>query len=254
MSYLPRRRLFVALLSLTVLSLVAFSVITFRHDPEETFKVTPDPEHPTPQHLEADGGRLEVDLTHPPLPHPAPEPEREPLLEEEEYSYSPRVLGPPTRSFRDNLRNDTKYITSWPSAGWSEFPVASPVAPFDHLMSIANDVMTYANLIYLGSLTERVAIVPMFTPSHIGGDAAPIPFGEVFDVPRFINDSGIEIVEWDEVKDPDSDVVDDLGCWNIWEAVQYHEHHARTSAAPNWIKLGEFAFLTRHRSRESCLL
>lgn len=103
---------------------------------------------------------------------------------------------------------------------------------------LANDVMTYANLIYLGTLTDRVTILPMFTPSHIGGDAAPIPFGEVFDVPRFIQESGIQVVEWDEVKDPQSDVVDDLGCWNIWEAVQYREHHPRSSAAPEHLKLG----------------
>ena len=32
---------------------------------------------------------------------------------------SPYVRGPPAASFRDNLRNDTKYITSWISAGWS---------------------------------------------------------------------------------------------------------------------------------------
>ena len=116
-----------------------------------------------------------------------------------------------------------------------------------HILNIAfssaNDVMAYANLIYLGSLTERVPIVPMFTPSHIGGDAEVIAFGEVFDVPRFINESGIQILEWDEVKDPESDVVDDLGCWNVWEAVQYHEHHPRTSAAPNWLKLGESLYL-----------
>jgi hypothetical protein len=29
------------------------------------------------------------------------------------------VQGPPTQSFRDNLRNDTKYITTWGSAGWT---------------------------------------------------------------------------------------------------------------------------------------
>lgn len=33
--------------------------------------------------------------------------------------YSPFVLGPPTESFRDNLRDDVQYITSWISAGWS---------------------------------------------------------------------------------------------------------------------------------------
>ena len=35
-------------------------------------------------------------------------------------SIPPLVNGPPTVSFRDNLRNDTRYITSWISAGWSE--------------------------------------------------------------------------------------------------------------------------------------
>lgn len=29
------------------------------------------------------------------------------------------VLGPPTQSFRANLRQDTKYVTSWMDAGWS---------------------------------------------------------------------------------------------------------------------------------------
>lgn len=29
------------------------------------------------------------------------------------------VLGPATQCFRDNLKNDTQYITSWVSAGWT---------------------------------------------------------------------------------------------------------------------------------------
>ena len=98
--------------------------------------------------------------------------------------------------------------------------------------------MTYANLIYLGTLTDRVPIIGMFTPSHIGGHVAPIAFGEVFDVPRFNTESGIQILEWEDVKDPESDVVDDLGCWNVWEAVQSNEHHPRNSAVPDWLKLG----------------
>lgn len=40
---------------------------------------------------------------------------------EEEYVWSPAVLGPPTARFRDNLRSDVKYITSWISAGWSMY-------------------------------------------------------------------------------------------------------------------------------------
>ena len=99
--------------------------------------------------------------------------------------------------------------------------------------------MTYMNLIYLGFITDRVPVVAMFTPSHIGGDAPVITFGEVFDVPRFIRESGIPLLEWLEVKDPESDVIDDIGCWNIWEAVQYYEHYPRGSSVPDWLKLGE---------------
>lgn len=35
----------------------------------------------------------------------------------------PLVVGPPTASVWDNLRNDTQYITSWISAGWSTSPL-----------------------------------------------------------------------------------------------------------------------------------
>lgn len=34
-------------------------------------------------------------------------------------SHSPWVFGPPTLKFRDNLRPELKYITSWLAAGWS---------------------------------------------------------------------------------------------------------------------------------------
>ncbi|KAJ3482439.1 hypothetical protein NLI96_g6980 [Meripilus lineatus] len=158
-----------------------------------------------------------------PSPSAAPSPNAtvpEPVVDAVvEVPHSPYLLGPPTASFRDNLRNDTKYITSWISAGWN------------------NDVMTYANLIYLGKITDRIPVVGIFTPSHIGGDVPPIAFSEVFDVPRFIKDSGINMVEWDEVKDPDSEVLDDLGCWNIWETVQYYEHFPRGSPIPDWVGL-----------------
>lgn len=100
--------------------------------------------------------------------------------------------------------------------------------------------MTYMNLIYLGIVTDRVPVVAMFTPSHVGGSAGVITFGEVFDVPRFNKESGVPLLEWLEVKDPESQVVDDIGCWNIWEAVQYYEHYPRGSTVPEWLKLGEF--------------
>jgi hypothetical protein len=48
------------------------------------------------------------------------------LPPEPEFDYSPYVVGPPTQSFRDNLRNDTQYITSWLSAGWSAYNSIGP--------------------------------------------------------------------------------------------------------------------------------
>lgn len=42
-------------------------------------------------------------------------------VEEVHPVYSPYLKGPPTESFRSNLRGDLKYITSWISAGWSVY-------------------------------------------------------------------------------------------------------------------------------------
>ncbi|KAE9398471.1 hypothetical protein BT96DRAFT_1020127 [Gymnopus androsaceus JB14] len=154
-----------------------------------------------------------------------------PLYEHEEETvetidpWDPRASlnGPPTERFRDNLRADIKYLTSWPAAGWT------------------NDVMTYANMIYLGFITDHVPVVPAFTPSHINeGAKAPVPpilFGDVFDVPRMRNLTGKSILEWKDVKDPQSEAVDEVGCWNIWEAVQYREHFPRRSPVPDILKL-----------------
>ncbi|KAI9512517.1 hypothetical protein F5148DRAFT_1279638 [Russula earlei] len=123
------------------------------------------------------------------------------------------LLGPPADRFRDNLRNDTKYMTSWISAGWT------------------NDVMTYGNLIYLAMLTERVPIVGPFTPSHIGGDAGNILFSEVFDLDYLSKRIGISVLEWSEVKNISSTEIEDIGCWSVWEAVQTREKHPRKSDA-----------------------
>ncbi|TFK56649.1 hypothetical protein OE88DRAFT_1670074 [Heliocybe sulcata] len=144
-----------------------------------------------------------------------------------ENSASHNVLvGAPTRNFRDNLRSDRQYITSWWSAGWT------------------NDVMTAANLIYLGLITSRTPIIPPFTPSHIGGDVPPIPFGEVFNVSRLAQALGKPVLEWHDVKELRnnselgwSEPFDVVGCWDVWESVQYNEHFARRSAVPRWLGL-----------------
>ncbi len=96
------------------------------------------------------------------------------------------------------------------------------------------------NMIYLGVITERVPIVPPFTPSHVlqDGVASEIPFGDVFDVPRMQKLMNTPILEWRDVKSQATGESDELGCWNVWEATQYHEPYPRRSSVPGLLKLG----------------
>ncbi|KAJ7880783.1 hypothetical protein B0H14DRAFT_1534461 [Mycena olivaceomarginata] len=145
--------------------------------------------------------------------------------------------GPPADTFQANLRPEVKYLTSWPGSGFT------------------NDVMTFINLIYLAILTERVPILPFFTPTHIlvGLAVKPpnIDFGQVFDVPRLVKALRTPVLEWWQVKDRNSTTVEPLGCWNIWEAVMPTNHNPHETwgapetlgldisytVAPTWIKL-----------------
>jgi hypothetical protein len=56
------------------------------------------------------------------------------------------------------------------------------------------------NLLYLADITERIAVIPYFTPTHVGGSAPPLPFGDVFDLPRLQKEIGRPILEWHQVK------------------------------------------------------
>jgi hypothetical protein len=60
------------------------------------------------------------------------------------------------------------------------------------------------NLIYLSLQTQRVPIIPFFTPTHIAKGNSQhgptIDFGEVFDVPRFAKGLGKPVLEWWQVK------------------------------------------------------
>ncbi|OSD05608.1 hypothetical protein PYCCODRAFT_1464961 [Trametes coccinea BRFM310] len=107
-----------------------------------------------------------------------------------------------TEHVRDSLRNDTGYVTSFLSAGWT------------------NDQITIGNLIYLGMITDRVPILPPFT-SYIDAVAQPLPFSEIFDVPRLARAINTPILEWHMVKDVERAHAhasrDHIGCWNIWE-------------------------------------
>ncbi|KAJ7628938.1 hypothetical protein FB45DRAFT_1028998 [Roridomyces roridus] len=110
----------------------------------------------------------------------------------------------PTMKFRDNLRPDLRYITTWPANGWT------------------NQVINFMNVIYLAQITHRIPIIPRFRPVHIPGDDTPHrDFGDVFDVPALSKALGMPILEWKEVKDLKSTTLEDVGCWDIqnyrWE-------------------------------------
>ncbi|KAJ7150201.1 hypothetical protein C8R46DRAFT_1229772 [Mycena filopes] len=130
---------------------------------------------------------------------------------------SASLHGPPTPSYKDNLRKQTKYITSWgSSAGWS------------------NDVISFINLLYLAVITDRIAILPVFMSTHLPGHAPPLMFGDAFDVPRLRRALGRPVLEWQDVKEKNSTVLDDIGCWNVWGSVQYNDPNPRHSHVP-WL-------------------
>jgi hypothetical protein len=74
-------------------------------------------------------------------------------------------------------------------------------------------------------------------PSHVGGDDL-VPFGQVFNTTRLSQAIGTPIVEWHDLKKPDSEIKDDIGCWDIWEASQYDEDRPRGSWLTSKLMLG----------------
>ncbi|KAG8869692.1 hypothetical protein FRB98_002285 [Tulasnella sp. 332] len=120
------------------------------------------------------------------------------------YDASRAVLGPPTASYRDNLLPELKYITGFVGGGYT------------------NDFMTYVNIVLLAQFSRRIAIIPPFSPSHIGYNESNIPFGDVFDVPRLAEALRTPVLEWRDVKKDIGTVAgpmsEKLGCWTCWAA------------------------------------
>ncbi|KAG8946917.1 hypothetical protein FRC04_011344 [Tulasnella sp. 424] len=114
------------------------------------------------------------------------------------FSVEHFVKGPPARTLQDNLRNDTKYITTFLDAGWT------------------NDFMTVVNMVYLGMTSSRVPVLPPFSPMHVGFEAENFHFAEIFDLPRLRKAIGYPIIEWQDMKDPKGNTQDVLGCWSTW--------------------------------------
>ena len=76
------------------------------------------------------------------------------------------------------------------------------------------------NLIYLAKITDRIPIMPPFSPTHVGNkqDVGFVPFGDVFDIPRMANSIHLPILEWRDVKLPGEpgDSPETLGGWTVW--------------------------------------
>ncbi|KAF8813882.1 hypothetical protein BYT27DRAFT_7131069 [Phlegmacium glaucopus] len=119
-------------------------------------------------------------------------------------STSSQVLnGPPSTRYRDNLRDDRSYITAWSNAGFT------------------NQFMNQVNMIYLGTIANRIPIIPPFAPDHhISSSAGIIPFGDIFDLTHLRKVLRSPILEWRDVKrlpshNPYStSEIEDLGCWS----------------------------------------
>lgn len=111
-------------------------------------------------------------------------------------------------------------------------------------MADSNPTFPKGNLIYLALLTGRVPIVGYWVPSHTGDDVGPLPFSEVFDIEYLSNAIGVPVLDWDEVKSQDSEEMEDIGCWSVWQAVQTREDQPRWTKAHELQHLGTYKILT----------
>ena len=103
-------------------------------------------------------------------------------------------------------------------------------------------IRNQGNLIYLALITDRIPVIPKFTPLHVlaDGQAEDLPFGDVFDVPRLASLIGSPVLEWRDVKVDEQPVVESVGCWAVWPEQQSEDSGARESWFPPRAGLGGF--------------
>lgn len=114
---------------------------------------------------------------------------------------------------------------------------------FLFFLHAANDVQSQGNLLYLAMITNRIPVLPPFSPSHIQGSSPRIPFGEVFDVPRLSRTLHMPILEWRDLKGPAYGDLEPLGCWSVWETM-WHEGQPRGAPSPDDLALGAYRSFT----------
>lgn len=97
-------------------------------------------------------------------------------------------------------------------------------------------------MIYLALITDRIPVMPKFTPSHVlvDGHADHLPFGEVFDIPRLASLIRSPVLEWSDIKIDEDPVTESMGCWAVWSAQQFYEPTPREGWFPRSSGLGNF--------------
>lgn len=114
------------------------------------------------------------------------------------------VRGTPGPNFRDNLLKDKSYLTAWCMGGFT------------------NLFMCQVNMIYLGIISDRIPVLPPFSPSHhISDEAGTLAFRDVFNLTHLRDVLQSPVIEWSDIKTPLKKLGDPaaswetLGCWSV---------------------------------------
>ncbi|KIO17268.1 hypothetical protein M407DRAFT_33068 [Tulasnella calospora MUT 4182] len=140
--------------------------------------------------------------------------------------------GPPTPSFRDNLKPGVKYVTTWNRGG------------------LTNEFITWINLIHLAYVSQRIPVLPPLLPDeqHLGKGGTSLDASDIFDMPRLAKTLKLPILEWRQLKraryyksyiPADQEPHDDdevLGCWSTYPATS-EDHDPSNALTPHFLHL-----------------
>ncbi|SCV68133.1 BQ2448_254 [Microbotryum intermedium] len=116
----------------------------------------------------------------------------------------------PLKSFRDNLRDDHGYVTSFPYGGTT------------------NQLMEILKLVHLGQLLDRDVILSELMATH--EHAANVGYSKFFDLDLFSFLTNVSIMEWQEVKIPleTGTTPEKLSCWGWQDSAPLKGYNIQT--------------------------
>lgn len=116
----------------------------------------------------------------------------------------------------DNLINGTKYVTASIIGGFSmSIGLLDTCCTLITICTVANQVMVQVNLIYLAVLAGRVPVIGDFAAAHMHGNPGFLPVSEVYDLPRLAETLQMPILEWRDLKNRSSRIMEEIGCWSL---------------------------------------